>query len=371
MSTLHNNTNSEFVPSSTKYDVRYEHGECLRFDKITGEQVTYSLMQGEYGYRENTLVSFYIKSNKPLEKKAAPCDINGYRYRLDLETGELRKYNLKEARLSLSASVRRTRILMSMLLDMNDFDWFCTLTFDGKKVDRCDDEAVLKVYTKFVHGLSRKYPNLRYMTFPERHENGAMHLHLIIGGVTPKELGLVNSGKVCCHWAYRKNRIASREYFERTKEGKELDQTDGLTVYNITSFTHGLTTATRIANREACKNYVRKYVDKALGSTDIFRKRFYYSKNLAMPSIVKKVLNGDLSSPVDVEQISEVLFHDYIRFADQVKTGDYNTVQAWISNDTKDILARGMYPVKDPRIVAQIDKVFSSRLNLSTSNQFN
>ena len=63
------------------------------------------------------------------------------------------------------------------------------------------------------------------MTFPERHEDGNFHFHMLINGLTPKQLGLVNSGKVCCSWAKKKTDYGvekigycSREHFEKTKQ---------------------------------------------------------------------------------------------------------------------------------------------------------
>jgi hypothetical protein len=312
----------------------------------------------EREFRDNTLVSFYVRPDAPITKKFAPYDIDGERFRLNLETGEISNYTLKDCQNSLGVSIRRTRILMNMLLDMNDFDWFCTLTFDKEKLDRTDPEAVLDAYTDCIHYLSRKYPRMRYLTVPEQHDDGCFHFHLVIGGVTPKELGLVDSGKVCCHWATRKGKIASREYFEQTKNERELTATDGLPVYNITNFIYGFSTATKIANRAACNTYVKKYIDKALGSTDIFRKRFYYSKNLAMPVVFNELLDEIDARFGSIDTSRLIRRHDYIRFAKQTKNGDYNTTQAWIDNPTKNLLKQGFRPIKDYETLYDINEIF-------------
>ena len=96
-----------------------------------------------------------------------------------------------------------------MLLEMNDFDWFATLTFDKEKIDRTNDELVYHAYKKYIDNTKQRFPSFRYLTVLERHEDGCIHFHLLIGGLTTKQLGLVNSGKVCCSWAYYKNKIAS------------------------------------------------------------------------------------------------------------------------------------------------------------------
>ena len=111
--------------------------------------LTYNLYSNERRYRDETLISFYFRSNKKIIKKFEPVDINGERFRLDTSTGEISTYSKKLVEDSKAASVRRTKILINALLSMNDFDWFWTLTFDKDKVDRFDDLQVFNCYTKY------------------------------------------------------------------------------------------------------------------------------------------------------------------------------------------------------------------------------
>lgn len=225
-----------------------------------------------------------------------------------------------------------------MLLEMNSFDWFATLTFDKERVDRMDDTKIYELYKKYINNIKKQVPNIRYLTVIERHEDSAIHFHILIGGATAHELGLVNSGKVCCSWATFKNGICSKEYFERTKATHELRDTDGLTVYNITSFCYGYTTATRIAHREKCNSYIKKYIDKALGSTDIFKKRFYYSSNLNVPNVVKRLIGADFDEPLQIDQMPQIMNHDYVKHAKQQRIGDCNVLQTRIDNTIKLLL---------------------------------
>ena len=207
------------------------------------QKTAYYLFQKDRIYRDKTLTSLYFQSNKEqVEKKSQPIDIDGIRYKLDLLTGEIDTYSKREVLNSMSASLRRTKILMNMLLEMNDFDWFGTLTFDKDKINRYDDKEVFNAYKKYIDNIKHQFPSLKYLCVPERHEDNCIHFHLLIGGITVKQLGLVNSGKVCCSWAYYKNKISSKEYFEKTKAEHELTDTDGLAVYNITTFPYGYTT---------------------------------------------------------------------------------------------------------------------------------
>lgn len=314
------------------------------------QKTAYNLFQKDRIYRDKTLSSIYFKSSKKqVEKKSCPYDRNGIRYKLDLETGEISNYTKKEVLNSMNCSLRRTKILMNMLLEMNDFDWFLTLTFDKQKIDRTDDLQVFNAYKKYINNLSHQVPTFGYMTFPERHkdEDNCIHFHLLVNGITYKQLGLENSGKVCCSWAYLKKKIASREFFERTKQGHELTDTDGLPVYNITTFPYGFSTATRIASRERCNSYVKKYVEKALGSTEIFKKRFYYSKNLKVPDIVEQLIGADFETPHCVAEMPLVENNPLLQNA-EFKNYDeeHNVLQFWVDNEIKDYISKGLIPTQ-------------------------
>ena len=315
------------------------------------KKTAYYLFQKDRIYREKTLTSLYFKSNKEqVKKKSRPYDIDGIRYKLDLETGEILNYKKSEVQNSIASSLRRTKILINMLLEMNDFDWFATLTFDKDKIDRTNDELVYGAYVKYINNIKHQYPSFRYLTVLERHEDGCIHFHLLIGGLTTKQLGLVNSGKVCCSWAYYKNKIASREFFERTKNEHELTDTDGLVVYNVTSFPYGLTTVTRIASRERCNSYVKKYINKDIGkSTEIFKKRFFYSKNLIRPTIVDRLIGADFDTPKNIKDIMSNNPHfqnaDFINYDEE-----HNILQFWEDNGVKDFINKGFIPLSQKEI---------------------
>ena len=311
--------------------------------------IGYNLYSTEREYRDKTLVSYYFQPNRQIIKNFEPVDIDGERFRLNKLTGELSEYKMKDIINSKSESLRRTKIQMNMLLNMNDFYWFWTLTFDKERVDRTDDNAVLNCYEKYVNNVSKQCPTFKYMTFPERHEDGCIHFHLLVAGLTPKQMGLVNSGKVCCSWATKKKGICSREYYEKTKHLHEQDrkETDGETIFNVTKFAYGLTTASRICSRERCYSYVKKYVEKALGSTNTYMKRFYCSKNLNVPDVVKRLVGADFEEPTEINKLKFMQDNPYIDNAlGEPYIGDYNVLQLQIDNDTKRLIDRGFVPVK-------------------------
>ena len=328
--------------------------------------LTYNLYSTERRYKDETLMSFYFQPNNKIIKNFSPIDINGERYRLDLQTGEIREYTKKEMLTSFNASLRRTVIAMNMLLSMNDFDWFWTLTFDNERINRYDDKQVFECYVKYINNLKHKYPNFKYMCFPERHEDNCIHFHLLVADISTKQMGLVNSGKVCCHWAKKRDKkgilrdikVCSREYFEKTKHLHELKETDGEPIYNITTFAYGYTTVSRICSRERCNSYVKKYVEKALGSTEVFKKRFYYSSNLNVPEVVKKLIGADFETPKDIDKLSCLQNNVFIKNAKgQPYVSDYNVMQVRIDNEIKDFIDKGLISLSEKEIL-ELGEVF-------------
>lgn len=311
------------------------------------EKTTYNLYSTERIYKNDTLISFYFQPNKKIIKKCSPIDIDGERFKLNKETGEIQNYKLKEVLASKNASLRRTTILMNMLLAMNDFDWFWTLTFDKDKVARSNDAEVFKCYKKYIHNLIRKYPNFKYLTVPERHENGCIHFHILTAGLTAQQMGLVNSGKVCCHWATKKNGVASKEYFNKTRHLHELKETDGEPIFNITTFAYGYTTVSRICSRKRCNSYVKKYIQKALGSTEIFKKRFYYSSTLNVPDVVKRLVGANFETPHEIDSIADVKDNPLVLCASGVYKSDYNVLQVKVDNNIKNLIYDGFEPLND------------------------
>jgi len=311
------------------------------------ENLTYNLYSTERRYREETLISYYFKPNKRIIKKCRPIDHNGERLRL-YDDGTIENYKKKEILNSKEVSLRRTTVLMNMLLAMNDFDWFLTLTFDKNKIDRTNAEEVFNCYKKYINNIKKQFPNFKYMTFPERHKDNCFHFHMLVAGLTVQQMGLVNSGKVCCSWASNKNGVSSRSYYEKTKDKFINKDTDGEPIYNVTSFAYGYTTASRIVSRERCNSYVKKYVEKALGSTEIFKKRFYYSSNLNVPEIVKRLVGADFTSPFGLEK--ELEDNPLYQNAKGKYMSEYEVLQIKVDNQTKDYIDKGLIPLSAEEI---------------------
>ena len=325
------------------------------------ENNTFNLCVKERRYREKSFVTCYFSPNLANDRHFAPIEIDGYRYKLNLDTGDILPYTYAECLTSTSSSIRRTKVLLHELLSMNDFDWFVTFTFDPERVNKYDDEAVYAAFFKYMDYITRKFPRLGYIAVPERHEDGSLHFHMLLNGISAQELGLVNSGKVCCHWATRKNNICSLEYFNRTKSQYLLKDTDGLPIYNVTNFIYGYTTVTRIVSRERCNSYVTKYLDKAFGSTTIFKKRFMYSKNLNVPEVVTRCVGSGFSYPHSVAYNEDLESMGIYTVLNRKSVNAYNVLQGWVTNQTLDNLHRGLLPLDD---TTDLEKAFDSQFEL-------
>lgn len=162
-------------------------------------------------------------------------------------------------------SMNRSKNNLMDILKSNDFNFFVTLTFDKNKIDRLDDKKTRKEFAKFVKDLRRDFNNMIYVAVPEYHKKGGLHFHLLIGKVTAEELGLVDSGKI-------------------VKNGR----CKGQTIFNVTKWQIGFSTATKVLDTDAVKYYLSKYLTKGKVDLRFFgKKRFYVSQNIARPQVEK------------------------------------------------------------------------------------
>lgn len=156
-------------------------------------------------------------------------------------------------------SVRRTRESLSDLVRCNDFELFCTFTFDRRKVNRYNMNECYSVMSRWLHAQQvRAEGHLKYVVVPERHKDGALHFHALISGFKG---ALKASGHV----------------------------QNGRDVYNITSYRSGFSTAVKIDDIAKVSSYVRKYITKDM-IKEFGRKRYFCSNNLTRP---EKVVNSN------------------------------------------------------------------------------
>lgn len=192
--------------------------------------------------------------------------------KLNFET--MREYEEKKSKLDRKYAPKLENAIRSMnrsknnlmdILKSNDFNFFVTLTFDKNKIDRLDDKKTRKEFAKFVKDLRKDFNNMIYVAVPEYHKKGGLHFHLLLGRVTAEELGLVDSGKF-------------------VKGGR----CKGQTIFNVTKWESGFSTATKVLDTNAVKYYLSKYLTKGKVDPRFFgKKRFYVSQNIERPQVEK------------------------------------------------------------------------------------
>lgn len=154
---------------------------------------------------------------------------------------------------SIHRSIRRTKSTIADLVLCNNFEYFCTFTFDPKKHDRYDVNRCKFVMSMWLHRQREHSPEMKYLIVPEFHKDGALHFHALIAN-----------------------------YNGRLKDSKKRH--NGRIVYNMTGYRAGFTTAVPIDNNKvAVSNYIKKYITKDMPLI-YGRKRYWVSQNLIKPT---------------------------------------------------------------------------------------
>lgn len=146
----------------------------------------------------------------------------------------------------------------------NEFQWFITLTFDSKKVNRYDYESCSKAVQLFTKRLLKL--GCKWLIVPEQHKDGAYHFHGLVAG----DLPLTPSGKTC--------------YNEAVQEE--------LPIYNLANFEFGFTTATQVMKPDRTASYIAKYLTKQI-AVPKGKKCYWASRSLARPTVDYVMMDDD------------------------------------------------------------------------------
>lgn len=150
----------------------------------------------------------------------------------------------------LAPSISRTKSRIFELAMCNEFSFFCTFTTSEKKVkDRYNLEEFQKSFAQFIRNLNRKRDKkIVYLLIPEKHKDGAWHLHGLIEGL---EIGTdLREFSLEEHLPYRLRTMLI----------------NGEKVYNWDKYSnkYGYFTASKIRNKDAVSAYICKYITKDL-----------------------------------------------------------------------------------------------------------
>ena len=159
----------------------------------------------------------------------------------------------------LSNNVARARAKVFEYALCNDFEYFVTLTLDKNMHDRYNLKGYTKKLGQFIRDYRKKYGvDIQYLLVPERHKDGAWHMHGLIMGIPEEHLSINKNG-----------------YLDWQAYSKKF----------------GYISLDKIRSREAVSKYITKYVSKSFdnvgGVTEKESKLYYCSRGLKRAKIKK------------------------------------------------------------------------------------
>ena len=189
------------------------------------------------------------------------------------------KRDVNKEKLANNISRARTKIFEYAIC--NNFEYFVTLTVDGSKLDRYDLGEYIKKLGQFIRNYRRKYEaNIQYLLIPEKHTDGAWHMHGLLKGI-PKEHLTVN-------------KYGYKDWEEYSKRFGYISIDD-------------------IRSQIAVSKYITKYISKSIntgrGVTDKESKLYYCSRGLKKHV---KIDEGTLNS-IQLNNIYFDFENDYIK----------------------------------------------------------
>lgn len=229
----------------------------------------------------NRKINRIKKENRRKELIKKYNEINGL-FIDDSTKRELHLIDLQLSQVDMDSKRRSAQRSFNELYDIckcNEFQYFVTVTFDDREIDSYDDTKTRKAFSNFMFYLRTKYPQLFYVCVPEYQKRGALHFHMLVGGMTMQELGCVPAI----------NQDKDSKYYGQPifKNGKQI--------FNVTVWKKGYSTLSEIGSLRATRRYICKYITKQYGDERLFgKKRYYVSQNIQRPVIIKEILQrGD------------------------------------------------------------------------------
>ena len=181
--------------------------------------------------------------------------------------------NLQNREDSIQSSLGRTRRTVMEITRSYNWQWWVTLTFDPKKIDRTDfKQCSSRIRNWLANIRKRKCPDLVYLAVPELHHKNeklygkTWHFHLL---------------------------MANCEGLQIEKSG--IYKKTGKAIYNIKDWNNGFSTAIQIEKKSngRLSNYISKYITKDLIALSKGCQRYYISKSLPKPKKTSLLIKPD------------------------------------------------------------------------------
>lgn len=183
---------------------------------------------------------------------------------------EKRERCSNENKLSNNISRAKSKVMEYALC--NDFDYFVTLTIDGKKYNREDLKLYYKDLSKFLNNYNTNHKTkIKYILIPELHKDGkSWHMHGLISGIKEKHLV-----------ANKNNYLDWKQYSKK----------------------FGYMSLGVIKDKKAVSRYITKYINKDMGNSisELNAHSYYCSKGLKTAEKVKEGILSANNIPYDFE----------------------------------------------------------------------
>lgn len=193
-------------------------------------------------------------------------------------------------------SLARTKAMIGTYARCAYWQWFLTLTFDACKIDRTDFKECMKKVRNWLQNCRKRFaPDLKYLAVPELHGDGkSWHIHALLS----------DTGKM--------------------KFSDSGHRKSGQTVYNLSGWNWGFSTATKVRDLYRIQKYIVKYITKDCHALAIGAHRYYVSNNLPKPTIKIMLLLED-EKEFYIQTIADKLGREII-YRSEPK-GDYIQVE--------------------------------------------
>lgn len=204
-----------------------------------------------------------------------PIKNSGFEYERKVEF----KRDVNKEKLSNNIARARSKIFEYAIC--NEFEYFVTLTVNGQYLDRYDLKEYIKKLSQFIRDYRKKYnANVQYLLIPEKHIDGAWHMHGLLKGIPKEHLKI--------------NKYGYKDWEEYSKR-------------------FGYISIDEIKNQIAVSKYITKYISKSIdtgrGVTDKESKLYYCSRGL------KKAIKID-EGTLNTYHLNNIYFefeNDYIK----------------------------------------------------------
>lgn len=238
-----------------------------------------------------------MHDNQPLDYTEIAI-IKGYKYGSKMKMTICKKYTgscynhsldkvIKAAKGSvnkekLDYNLSRAKNAVFELAMCNPWNLFGTFTIDKEMHDRNDLKGYYKKFSQWIRNYNKKYGTLiKYLFVPEKHKNGAWHMHGFLYGLPESHLVPFKEG-------------------DKSKSGKPIPiylWEKGYLNWPAYAEKFGFNSFDTIKNHEAIAKYLTKYVSKDVESSvkEVNAKSYYNSRGLEKAT---EYIRGYLAVPV-------------------------------------------------------------------------